>query len=198
MRETEITVQVFNNNDDIDKILKSKGFEITETFQLDDYYFSTLKNVKSVDFKQLIDKSILVRGITRNGQKKVELMYKKKEYDDEGVVIGEEKTKAHLDNFENTLKILSLSGLNNYMHIQNDSAIYENDEMKICLQMVDGLGTFIEYEEDEAVYGLTDEEKIKIMAEKLKGLGLKLGEDFSCKKVDMMLKSKYGEKEMTE
>lgn len=32
MKKTEITVQVFNNFEDIDKILKSQGFEMIENY----------------------------------------------------------------------------------------------------------------------------------------------------------------------
>ena len=40
MKETEITVQVFNNYNDIDEILKRDGFQMIENYQLYDWYFS--------------------------------------------------------------------------------------------------------------------------------------------------------------
>ncbi len=186
MKETEITVQVFDSFENIDRILKQNGFESTRKFKLHDSYFTTISDVAGVDFKHLIDNSILVREITDDkivGQ----LMYKKKNYDDAGNVISEEKTKVIIDDFDKTVKILTLAGLNNYVQVKNSSIVYKDDKMEICLQVVENLGIFIEYEEDESVKNLTEQEKIEIMTGNLKSLGLKLGEDYSCKKVEMLL-----------
>ena len=45
MSETEITVQVFNDYNEIDEVLKRKGFEMVENYQLNDWYFSKFDNV---------------------------------------------------------------------------------------------------------------------------------------------------------
>ena len=42
MKETEITVQVFNDLEEIKSLLKNKGFEIIENYEMHDYYFSKL------------------------------------------------------------------------------------------------------------------------------------------------------------
>ena len=186
MKETEITVQVFDTFENIDKALQENGFKSTRKFQLNDCYFTTLNDIFGSDFKQLIDNSILVREVI-DDKIQVQLMYKKKNYDDACNVISEEKTKVIVDDFEKTLKILSLAGLNNYVQVINNSVVYEKAGMEICLQQVDNLGIFIEYEEDESVAGMSDEEKINLMKNNLKHIGLKLGEDFSCKKVYMLL-----------
>ena len=186
MKETEITVQVFETLEDIDRILKSQGFQETERFSLDDFYFTTLNDISAVSFEQLLNKSILVREVAKS-EIVYELMFKKKYFDEKGNVVSEEKTKAHIDNFENTLKIMSMAGLNNYLNVKNNSIIYEKDDKYFCLQIVDDLGIFIEYEEDQSVEGLAPEEKIVVMSDFLKSLGLRLGNDFSCKKVEMLL-----------
>ena len=40
MRETEITVQVFETLEDIDKRLKELGYDLKEKFKLNSFYYS--------------------------------------------------------------------------------------------------------------------------------------------------------------
>ena len=61
--------------------------------------------------------------------------------------------------------------------------IYNKNGMEFAVQIVDGLGVFIEYEEDESVAHLEIGEKISKMVNKLKKLNLNIGDDYSVKKV---------------
>ena len=66
--------------------------------------------------------------------------------------------------------------------------VYKKENVEFALQIIDELGIFIEYEEDETMQALSEKEKINVMLETLKNLGLKLGDDFSCKKVYLKFK----------
>lgn len=46
MKKTEVTVQVYDSFEDIDKKLKDQGFKVTGTYYLNDWYFSKNKDVK--------------------------------------------------------------------------------------------------------------------------------------------------------
>lgn len=63
MSETEITVQVFNDYNEIDEILKRKGFEMVENYQLNDWYFPKFDNVLNLSYVDLMNNSFLVRHI---------------------------------------------------------------------------------------------------------------------------------------
>lgn len=80
MSETEITVQVFNDHNEIDEILKRKGFEMVENYQLNDWYFSKFDNVLNLSYIDLMNNSFLVRHIIDECPK-IQLCYKKKDLD---------------------------------------------------------------------------------------------------------------------
>ena len=52
------------------------------------------------------------------------------------------------------------------------------------------IGLFIEYEEEENMKQLSSKEKFEKMKDFLISLKLKIGNDFSCKKVFLKLKTK--------
>ena len=189
MRETEITVQVFNDYNEIDEILKRKGFEMVENYQLNDWYFSKFDNVLNLSYIDLMKSSFLVRHIIDDCPK-IQLCYKKKELDKFGNVLFEEKVKSELTKLENAVKIFDLAGLNNYCKVENNSFVYKNGNTAFVVQIIKNLGIFIEYEEDESMKDLSPEQKFSYMVNIIKNLGLKLGKDFSCKKVFMLLHKK--------
>ena len=186
MKETEITVQVFNSINEINTILLSQGFKMIENFQLNDWYFSKLDNVNKIPYLDLLNNSFLVRQILGD-REKIELCYKQKELDEYGNVIKEEKTKAILSSLSDTIEIFKKAGLNNYCVVKNNSYVYEKGKIAFVLQVVENLGTFIEYEEDETMKNMNEKEKFNYMVSIVNSLGLKLGKDYSCKKVYMLL-----------
>ena len=189
MSKTEITVQVFNDYNEIYEILKRKGFEMVENYQLNDWYFSKFDNVLNLSYVDLMNNSFLVRHIIDECPK-IQLCYKKKELDKFGNVLLEEKVKSDLTKLESAVKIFDLAGLNNYCKVENNSFVYKNGNIGFVVQIIKNLGIFIEYEEDESMKDLSPDQKFSYMVNITKNLGLKLGNDFSCKKVFMLLHKK--------
>ena len=60
------------------------------------------------------------------------------------------------------------------------------------VQVVDGLGIFIEAEEDNSIANLSEEQKFDHLKNKVAAFGFKLGDDYSCKKPYMILHSNIG------
>ena len=186
MKETEITVQVFNELNELKILLKTKGFEIVEEYEIHDYYFSKLpiNYLSNLPYPDLIRNSFLVRDI-KDSNPKIKIVYKDKILDEFGNVISEEKISCKVDNLENILKILKMVEIECWCELKQKMIIYKKDEVAFAVQIIDGLGIFIEYEEDETMINLSEYEKIKLMLDNLNNIGLKLGDDFSCKKVYM-------------
>jgi len=178
--KTEITVQVFNDKDDICALMKEKGFEIKETFTLTDRYFSVLSilELQSFSYPDIIKSSILLRQIDNDAF----LVYKQKILDSNGVVLQEEKIKTKVDSFENTSLIMKNSGLTLWCEMINRSVVFNKGETELVLQEVNGLGRFIEFEEYPSISSLSPQEKIDILTQEIKSLGLRLGQDLSYKK----------------
>lgn len=185
MKETEITVQVFNNFDEIADILHEKGFYVIEHYHMTDWYFSKFDDVSNFNYADLIKKSFLVRQ--RDDKKYMCVCYKNKELDSCGSVIAEEQLHANTPDTLIAVDIFKEAGLNNYCVVENESYIYGNGDYSFALQLIKNLGIFVELEENESMKGMSGREKFDHMVSIVKSFGLKLGKDYSCKKVFMLL-----------
>ena len=98
MAQTEITVQIFEDIKNVLAKLESMGFEWKDTFTGVDQYFTTLTpaKVKAASYKELLDSSIIIREFDKasTSTHQIMLVHKKKNLDQEGKVIGEEKTNT--------------------------------------------------------------------------------------------------------
>lgn len=181
MKETEITVQVFETRQDIHTKLLNNNFVLADKCIMQDYYFSKFETdeLKKMSYKQILKNSLIVRKCGDD----TKVIYKNKEIDNDNNVICEEKISLPITDIKPAIKIFELSGLNNWCNLTQEMYLYKNDKIEFMLQVIDGLGIFIEYEEDESVANLEPKEKMNVMAERLKSLGLNIGTDFSVKKV---------------
>ena len=186
MKETEITVEILDDVKGLIEMLKNKNFSLEDEFDMIDYYFSKddTETLKKLEYLDIINHSFLVRQIIGNDNS-VNIMFKSKELDDKGNVIAEEKVKTPVENLEKAIKIFKLSGLNNWCEIKQHMLVFKRGETEFAIQIVDGLGSFIEYEETASMSEFTEQEKIDAMLADLKGLGINIGSDYSCKKVYM-------------
>ncbi len=188
MEKTEVTFEVFEDLEEIKRKLVKNGFNLTETYTLSDYYFSKhpMSRLKRMTYRAIMKDSFLVREI-KEGKTKYILEYKAKRIDKAGNVKSEEKVEAVLSGLD-CLKVFERSGLTMWCKVVNHSYVFKGSEVEFAVQVVDGLGNFIEIEEQEGMEGLTAEEKLSALIRLAKGLGLKIGDDFSCKKVFMLFK----------
>lgn len=200
MGKTEITVQIYDDINNVKKHLKDLGYKEIEEFTGNDYYFSTLnKNqIGSASYKDLLSSSIIVRSFKTKGNPDLNnsMVFKNKTLDENNNVISEEKISTKIDNLENTLKILKYSNLNNWLNLSQQNAFYKLGEIVITVGTVKGLsGSFMEIEEYESIKNLSSEEKISKLLKLAKSLGFKISEDYSIKKAYMLFKQQNNENE---
>ena len=181
MKATEVTVQVFESKEELIKKLEANNFKFLGSSVMTDYYFSkyTTEELKKMTYAEIIKNSFIIRACGDH----VSIVYKNKELDANGNVISETKTRFDIADSQKAKELFLNARLNNWCDLVQDIHCYKNDEMEILVQFVDGLGIFIEYEEDSAVAHLESGEKFECMVNKIKSLGLNLGEDYSVKKV---------------
>lgn len=193
MKETEITIQVFDDFLSIDKHLKELGYSVQEEYTMKDTYFTSLLNLENISYLQLLKNSFLVREILDDNPK-IFITYKDKVLNENNEVISEEKTNLKIDNVEKAVKIFTKCNLNNWCNVNATITVYINEHIVFSVQQVENLGIFIEYEEDETMKDMTLDEKRNYMKNTLLDLGLNLGKDFSCKKVFMLYQKLKNEK----
>ena len=195
MKETEITVEVLDTLENVMQILSNQGFLLIKERNMYDWYYSksSIQDIKSMAYPEMIANSFLVRRIVDDKDLKM-LTFKKKELDNVGNVIAEEKVECKLENIDSALEIFDAAGLTCWANIHQRMLIYGKGNVEFAVQIVDGLGIFIEYEEDESMAGMDEYAKIELMASTLDQIGLKLGSDLSCKKVYLQFAKKYDSK----
>ena len=193
--QTEITVQVFEELEEIIEKLEYLGYKKEDYLKGKDYYFASLKNedIRESSYKNLIDNSLIIRSFFIESKNICSnlMTYKHKIQDKNGNVISEEKTQTTIGDKENTLKILSNIGLNNFVTLEQENYFYSNGEIQVIVGRVNGLeGCFIEIEEYPSIAKKSKEEKFDILCEKVNSFNFKHGTDYSCKKVYMLLNKK--------
>lgn len=201
-KQTEITINIKKDISSVKNKLESLGFVEIEKYTGIDNYFTTISGeISSTDYKTLLDSSIIIRSFSSKSKKdKTNLMvYKNKTLDKNGVVLSEEKISTTVENLDNTLKILKLAGLNNWLSLNQQNSFYKLGEIEITVGTVKGLdGTFLEIEEYPSISMLSPEEKIEKMIEIIKKLGFDSGNDYSVKKAYMLFKKNLEETSVQE
>lgn len=187
---TEVTVEIKESLDSALSKLKSQGFIVSETFTINDSYFTAFdkENVNEVTYEELLSKSVLVRNVIDSSGERNYIIYKNKKLDKEGNVVSEDKIESKIESDEKIKQILKSSGMMNWCNIKNDSLVLQRGIMSFCIQSIENLGDFIEYEATMIHSGLNSENKFKVLEDEIKRLNLVLGTDFSCKKPYMLLK----------
>lgn len=187
---TEVTVEIKEPLDSALSKLKSQGFIVSETFTINDSYFTAFdkENVNEVTYEELLSKSVLVRNVIDSSGERNYIIYKNKKLDKEGNVVSEDKIESKIESDEKIKQILKSSGMMNWCNIKNDSLVLQRGIMSFCIQSIENLGDFIEYEATMIHSGLNSENKFKVLEDEIKRLNLVLGTDFSCKKPYMLFK----------
>ena len=186
---TEICVQAYTALEELQRKLENAGFEFVENYNNSDTYFSTLskRDIKKLDYKALLDSSLIVRHIEGDNCDIKNLVYKKKTLDENGNVIKEIKTKLKIDDIDKAKQMFSSLGLTCWCDYINHNYEYKKGEISIIVQYVDSLGVFIEIEEFNSIKDKSEKEKSAIIKDIDNSLNLPLGSDFSCKKPYMFL-----------
>lgn len=191
MAKTEVTVQVFDKEENIKKRLAEMGYEFVESFNVDDYYFSKycLDKLEKMQYKEIMDNSFVLRKFYDDkGIIEQKIVHKKKELDKNGNVLGDVNLQVLVDDVDQMVKLFKESGLTPWCEMSNFVTSYAKGEKCIDIHNVKDLGLFIEYEEYKSIKNLTSMEKFDILSNELKAFNFNIGQDFSCKKVYMKFK----------
>lgn len=164
--DLEITAKIECDRSTAFLILENNGWRLVKAYNQDTTYWTHLDISDVVDYRTLITNSILVRDT----ETKL-LIYKQKQFDVNGNVIGEEKFEQIIQDCTVVNKMFELAGFKNWTTTITEQLIFAKDKSEFCIQDVQSLGLYLEIENRE---GQTIDELIVLA----KGLGLPLGDDF--------------------
>ena len=187
---TEICVQVRDDLAHVINMLKSINYVFDERYVIHDIYYTTLKksDLKTVDYKNLLNQSLIIRKIDGNSGINTYIVFKNKTLDNNGNVINEIKTKLKIDDEEKAKIIFTNVGMTCWCDYINENIVYKKDDIALTLQKVENLGVFLEIEEYPSIKDKKEEDKFTILSNLAKSLNINLGEDYSVKKPYLFLK----------
>jgi len=173
----EITIEVLCDKERCFKILEENGFEVRRQFEMDDYYYTHNVLGEGIEYKQLIDSSILVRVCSDDKKNVGQLLYKKKAFNRNNEVIGETKIRSQVLDVESVIKAFNLAGFKNWCIKKALLCVFVKDNREIIVQDVENFGLYIEIEQSECSEH-KQKSTIKQLIKFAKSLNLPLGDDY--------------------
>lgn len=194
MLQTEITVQLFEDIKNVENKLIKLGFCKTEELNIQENYFTNLKNdaLKNASYSNLLVTSVILRSYTtlKNKVPTAKLIRRLENLDSHNYAVGEERVIKEVEDEVHSRKVMTNIGYTNWVTLKQKNIYYKKGEITIILSDVEGLGNFIEVEEYPSISNLVETEKIDILKQYIKSFNFNIGNDFSCKKVYMLYQKK--------
>lgn len=177
----EITVKVNTSINEMEEILKSKGFKLSDKFTCEDYYFipKNLDN-KKMTVREILKKAIIVRQVRND---KV-LVFKKKEIGENGDILKQEKFECNILDIKEAKEFLEVIGYRNIMNIFEEDICYSKNGLELLLKDIKNSDILMEVETQD-IDGFRTIEDLK---EKLLKLNLPIDiSNFFVKKAEVEL-----------
>lgn len=185
----EITVKLKCSIDTICKEIESKGFKVIEKYCLKDKYFiPNSLQTEGKTSREILEKAILLRNIseTMPNQRNVhKLTYKRKEIDENGNILKQDKADCEILNQEEGKKFLEVIGYKNIMSIEENDTVYSDGRIELAIKDILNGDKLIEIETVENDKELDTIEKLK---QKIKELQLPIyADNYFVKKAEIEL-----------
>ena len=108
-----------------------------------------------------------------------------------GNVISEKKISLDIQDIDKAKKIFEYLGFNELVAVKYHVVVYEKDGIEFAFQVVEDLGTLIEYENKSDFEGKTLDEINNVkkkMFEEIKNTGIKISNEIDVKKTYELIK----------
>lgn len=186
--ENEITVEIDVTLNELKDILKNKGFEVKEEYDLNDIYMINKNDKKDNNCLELLKKCVLIRNVIEKNNNKKILTYKYKEYNNNNDIIKQGKIDCYIDSIENAILLFEALNFEKLICINDHMLVYSNDVDEFAVQVVNNKHIYIEIEEKgnyiEKTYKSIDE-----MIEVIKKYEIPIkNENYFVKKAEIELK----------
>lgn len=195
--ENEITVEADTNLENLIVLLNSKGFELKETYDLNDIYLIN-KNDKENNYLSMLNKCVLIRHIIEKNKETKILTYKYKEYNQNKEITKQGKINVSIDDIDNTKLLFEKLNFEELIRINNHMLVYATDKDELVIQSVNNKHIYIEIEDKcnyaNRIYNSIDEMK-KVIIDN--NIPIK-NNDFFVKKAEIELQEKYNKTNITE
>ena len=181
INSNEITVKINVSIKEMQEILIDKGFKLSDEFTCEDNYFIPKDmDIKSETIREIIKKAIIIRKVRND---KV-LVFKKKNINENGDILEQEKFECDILDIEKAKKFLEAIGYKNVMNIFEEDICYSKDGLELALKDIKNGDNLMEVE-TQNIEGFRTTKELK---EKLPKLNLPIDtSNFFVKKAEVEL-----------
>lgn len=150
MKQIEITVRL---NEDVKvamKKLEKLGYKKIRESDIEDIYLtSKLNELNKDNIKYILKKSVLLRKLKLADKEIKKITYKNKEYDEKGTVISESKINLDCSDLEKAEELFKNLDFERLVVVKYHVIVYSKGTLEYAFQIVENLGTLIEYENSD-------------------------------------------------
>ena len=148
--ENEITIKVICSNDELIKLLTSKGLNESEKFTLDDYYLIPKDlDIENLTTREILAKAIIIRYIVDNDKITQKITFKKKDINEKGEILSQKATSCNILDFKEGISLFNELGYYEIMNIKETNIIYSKDKIELALKFIENSNTLIEIETND-------------------------------------------------
>ena len=195
MKQIEITVRLIDKFEDAIAKLENKGFEKIRESDVDDIYLSNLDiQIKNDNIQEFLKHSVLLRNLRLDGKEIKKITYKNKELDNNGSIISEQKVNIDCNDLIKAEELFKCLGFYNLIEVKYHVVVYEKNGREFAFQIVENLGTLIEYENVDNFEGKSIFEINNVkhqMINHIKECDINITDEYDVKKAFELLKKKY-------
>lgn len=134
----EITVKIKCEINELYKILKEKGFVITDKFSLNDTYLIPEKlKIEAMSTREILSHAVIIRNIVREMPYEVKnkITFKKKEFDSEGNILNQTATSCEIKDIEEAKRLFYAIGYKKIMSVKENDFVYGKDGFELAIKI---------------------------------------------------------------
>lgn len=191
MKQIEITRYLLEAEEKAFDKLEKQGFKLIRTSTIEDKYLtSKIRELTKDNIQYILKNSVLLRYLKVEGKEFKKITYKYKNVDKDENIISETKININCEDLSEAEKLFENLGFEILTIVKYKVKVYAKDGIELAFQNVEGLGSMIEYENEEDFENKNIEEIKKSkqkMEEKIESFGILIEKGNDVKKAKELI-----------
>ena len=191
MKQIEITRYLLETEENAFDKLEKQRFKLIRTSTIEDKYLtSKLRELTKDNIQYILKNSVLLRYLNVEGKEFKKITYKYKNVDKDENIISETKININCEDLSEAEELFENLGFELLIIVKYKVKVYEKDGIELAFQNVEGLGSMIEYENEEDFENKNIEEIKKVkqkMEEKIESFGILIEKGNDVKKAKELI-----------
>lgn len=198
MKQIEITRYLLETEENAFDKLEKQGFKLIRTSTIEDKYLtSKIRELTKDNIQYILKNSVLLRYLNVEGKEFKKITYKYKNVDKYENIISETKININCEDLSEAEKLFENLGFDILKIVKYKVKVYAKDGIELAFQNVEGLGSMIEYENEEDFENKNIEEIKKVkqkMEEKIESFGILIEKGNDVKKAKELIEKNIKDK----